>query len=119
MMMLEYTAHAAAAELRSLSAPVGTYAAGLSLGVESHANLAPISAARLADQLSPLKVLVAVELVVALRALAVTGRGARGPRTADLYARAAAALPAELSDRDFGQDVHVATTLIDAWLADF
>ncbi len=118
MMMLEYTAHAAAAELRSLATPVGPHTAGLSLGVESHASLAPISAARLAEQLPPLKVLVAVELVVAMRALAMAGRTPSGPHTAALHARAAALLPAELADRDFGHDVHVATSLVEAWLAE-
>jgi histidine ammonia-lyase len=117
MMMLEYTAHAAAAELRSLAAPLGPHTAGLSLGVESHASLAPISAARLAEQLPALRVLVAVELVVALRALAVAEWAPRGPRTAELHARASAVLPAGRGDRDFGQDVQIAAGLIEAWLA--
>jgi histidine ammonia-lyase len=112
MMMLEYTAHAAAAEVRSLAAPVIGSALPVSMGVESHASFAPVSAARLAEQLPILRVLVATELVVALRAFELAGRRPHGPHTARLHARAAAAIGAGLDDRDFGADVQGAVELV-------
>jgi histidine ammonia-lyase len=80
--------------------------------VESHASFAPLSAARLAEQLPPLRVLVATELVVARRALQLAGRRPRAGADR-LYEWAASALPAGLEDRDFGTDVQVATRLVE------
>ena len=48
VMMLEYTAHAAAAEARSLAAPMAVQSVWASLGVESHASLAATAATRTA-----------------------------------------------------------------------
>src|SRR5690348_5312697 len=53
-MMLEYTAQAAAAEVRSLAAPMAVQAVWASLGVESHASLATTAAARTAEALDAL-----------------------------------------------------------------
>ena len=81
MMMLEYTAHSAAAEIRSLAMPSGTQTTWASLGVESHASLSSIAVRRTADALEALRVLVATELVVALRAIRHAGRTPAGAGT--------------------------------------
>jgi len=114
-MMLEYAAAAAAAEVRSLALPVAVQSASASLGVESHASFAPTALARLEQALAALEMLVATELVVALRALRLAGRKPAGEGTAQLYALAAAALPATLEDRPLGGDVRTAIELLRAF----
>ena len=72
-MMLEYTAHAAAAGVRVLAAPVAAQTTAVGSGVESHASFAPIGA-RMAEQaLDEAAVAIATELVVAMRALRIRG----------------------------------------------
>jgi histidine ammonia-lyase len=114
--MLEYTAHAAAAEVRSLLAPVSSQAVSVARGVESHASLAPVAARRLADSLAPLRVLVATELVVAVRALRLSGRTPSGTGTTALFG-AAGMLNEELGDRALHPDVEVAVAMIEGWSA--
>ena len=104
-MMLEYTAHAAAAEARSLAAPMAAQSVWASLGVESHASLAATAAVRTAELLHAMRVLVAVEFVVAVRALRFAGRTPRGAGVQGLFAVASRILPAGGEDRVFGRDV--------------
>jgi histidine ammonia-lyase len=113
-MMLEYTAHAAAAEIRSLASPMAVQSVWASLGVESHASLAATAATRTAEMLEAMEVLVATELVVAARALRMAGRVPAGQGVQRLYAAAEHALPAGLEDRRFGQDVEAARALVRA-----
>ena len=108
VMMLEYTAHAAAAEVRSVAAPMAVQSVWASLGVESHASLAATSAARTAEMLHAMSVLVATELVVAVRALRAGGRAPAGAGVRALFDAAAEVLPAGAEDRAFGQDVEAA-----------
>ena len=75
-LVLEYTAHAAVAEVRSLVTPVAAQTVSVSRGVESHSSLAPIAARRAHETLSALRVAVATELVVAVRALRLAGQRA-------------------------------------------
>jgi histidine ammonia-lyase len=111
-MMLEYTAHAAAAEIRSLATPMAVQSVWASLGVESHASLAATAAVRTAEMLRALEVLVATELVVAARALRMAGRAPSGAGVQRLFAAAERALPGGLEDRRFGQDVEAARELL-------
>jgi histidine ammonia-lyase len=111
-MMLEYTAHAAAAEIRSLAMPMAVQSVWASLGVESHASLAATAATRTAEMLEALEVLVATELVVSARALRMAGRMPAGLGVQRLYAAAERALPASLEDRRFGEDVEAARGLL-------
>jgi histidine ammonia-lyase len=111
-MMLEYTAHAAAAEIRSLATPMAVQSVWASLGVESHASLAATAASRTAQMLAAMEVLVATELVVATRALRMADRVPSGAGVERLYAAAARALPGGLDDRRFGEDVEVARGLL-------
>jgi histidine ammonia-lyase len=115
VMMLEYTAHAAAAEVRSLAAPMAMQSVWASLGVESHASLAATAAARTAEMLRAMETLVATELVVAIRALRCAGREPSGAGVTALFGAAANGLPAGAEDRAFGRDVETATRLLRAW----
>jgi histidine ammonia-lyase len=113
VMMLEYTAHAAAAEVRSLALPMAGQTVAASLGVETHASLAPIAARHTAAALAALRLLVATELVVGVRALAMTERPPQGSGSLPLFEAAAAALPRGLADRRCGDDVEVAAGVLD------
>jgi histidine ammonia-lyase len=113
--ILEYTAHAAAAEVRSLVTPVAAQTVSVARGVESHASLAPIAARRCHEALEALRVVVAVELVAAVRALRLAGQEPRGAGTRKLYDAAAELLDGELEDRALHPDVEAARTLVASW----
>jgi histidine ammonia-lyase len=113
-MMLEYTAHAAAAAVRALAAPVANQTTVVGSGVESHASFAPI-AARMADEaLESATVAIATELVVAVRGMRMREVEARSSPAADFYARAAAALDPDAEDRPLAGDVEAARRLLRA-----
>jgi histidine ammonia-lyase len=114
-LVLEYTAHAAAAEVRSLVTPVAAQTVSVSRGVESHSSLAPIAARRAHETLAALRVAVATELVVAVRALRLAGHTPAGAGTRPLFERAAARLNPDLSDRPLHPDVEAARVLIEEW----
>jgi histidine ammonia-lyase len=116
VMMLEYTAHSAAAEIRSLAMPMGAQTAWASLGVESHASLAATAARRTAEAIEALRLLIATELVVAVRALRVTGRTPAGAGTRRMFVMASRALPGGLEDRPFGRDVEAAVGVVRGWV---
>ena len=79
-MILEYTAHAAAAEVRSLAATAASQTTTVQSGIESHANFAGHSARRTSDALARMAVAVSAELVLAVRALRLRGRPPAGRR---------------------------------------
>jgi histidine ammonia-lyase len=111
-MMLEYTAHAAAAGVRVLAGPVATQTTTVGGGVESHASFAPFAARLAQDALDSAAVAVATELVVAVRALRMRGRSPSGAGAAELFADAAARLDADLGDRPLNEDVEAARGLL-------
>ena len=111
-MMLEYTAHAAAAEIRSLATPMAVQSVWASLGVESHASLAATAATRTTEMLDAMSVLVATELVVAVRALRMAGRVPPGPASRRCTPPPAETIAAGTEDRAFGQDVEAAGDLL-------
>jgi histidine ammonia-lyase len=112
VMMLEYTAHAAAAEVRSLANPMAAQSVWASLGVESHASLAATACGRTAEVLRAMEVLVATELVVALRALRFAGREPSGAGVQELFSAARQALDPATEDRAFGRDVDAVMRLL-------
>jgi histidine ammonia-lyase len=111
-MMLEYTAHPAAAEVRVLAAPVTAQTTSVGGGTESHASFAPL-AARMTDQaLDAARVVIATELVVAVRALRLSGVEPAGIPAAELYDRAAAVLDPDMEDRPLAADLEAARQLL-------
>jgi histidine ammonia-lyase len=112
VMMLEYTAHAAAAEARSVASPMAVQSVWASLGVESHASLAATAAVRTAELIQAMRTLVATELVVAMRALAFAQRQPSGAGVRALFETAARAVPAGREDRAFGRDVELVAGLL-------
>ena len=116
VMMLEYTAHAAAAEARSLVSPMAVQSVWASLGVESHASLAVTAAVRTAELLDAMGVLVAAELVVAIRALRASAVSARpAPVSRRCSTAAEEVLPPAPRTARFGVDVEAARGLLGQW----
>jgi histidine ammonia-lyase len=111
-MILEYTAHAAAAEVRSLAATAASQTTTVQSGVESHANFAGHSARRTSDSLARMAVAISAELVLAVRALRLRGRPPEGAGIRGLYAAAAAQLDPDMSDRPLSGDLEAARQLL-------
>ncbi len=114
-LVLEYTAHAAVAEVRSLVTPVAAQTVSVARGVESHSSLAPIAARRAHEALGALRVAVATELVVAVRALRLAGLQPAGAGTRALWQAATERLNPDLGDRPLHPDVEAARELIADW----
>jgi histidine ammonia-lyase len=114
-LVVEYTAHAAAAEVRSLVTPVAAQSVSVSRGVESHSSLAPIAARRAHETLEALQVLIATELVVAVRALRLADHEPTGAGPRQLFAEAAADLDPRLEDRPLHPDIEAARSMIETW----
>jgi histidine ammonia-lyase len=112
-LILEYTSHAAAAEVRSLVTPVAAQTVSVARGVESHSSLAPIAARRAHEALDALRALVAVELVAAVRALRLAEHEPVGAGGRRLYEAAAAQLDPDMHDRPLHGDVEAARRLVD------
>ncbi len=72
-MVLEYTAAAALGTVRAAAIPAATQTAGLSRGIEQDATYAPLAADQLEEAIGAARVLVAVELVAAVRAIRLRG----------------------------------------------
>ena len=95
IMILEYVAHAAVADIRRLAAPAALGAAVLSRGVEDHAGFSTQSARATTDVLTPYRMVLASELVAAVRALRMAQLRPAGAELADALALAAGALSAD------------------------
>jgi histidine ammonia-lyase len=111
-MILEYTAHAAAAEVRSLAATAASQTTSVQSGIESHASFAGHSARRTSDALARMAVAVSAELVLAVRALRLRGRPPEGPGVRGLFDAAAARLDPSMSDRPLSGDLEAARQLL-------
>jgi histidine ammonia-lyase len=103
------------AEVRSLVTPVAAQTVSVSRGVESHSSLAPIAARRAHETLDALRVVVATELVVAVRALRLAGQEPLGAGTRGLWRAATERLDPDLSDRPLHPDLEAARRLIEGW----
>ncbi len=111
-MILEYTAHAAAAEVRSLAATAASQTTSVQSGIESHANFAGHAARRTSDALARMAVAVSAELVLAVRALRQRGRPPLGPGLRALLDAAEACLDPDMADRPLSGDLEAARLLL-------
>jgi histidine ammonia-lyase len=111
-MMLEYTAHAAAAGVRTLAAPVANQTTVVGSGVESHASFAPIAARMTEQSVDAAGVAIATELVVAMRGIRMRKVEPGDSAAAELHARAAAVLDPDVEDRPLAGDVEAARRLL-------
>jgi histidine ammonia-lyase len=111
IMILEYTAAAALGTVRAAAVPAAIQTAGLSRGIEQDATFAPLAADQLEQAISAARVVVAVELVAAVRAIRIRRLPVPEP-----LARAWAAcsrLPGQTRDRDLTVDLRHAENLLD------
>ena len=116
VMLLEYVAASAMGELRAASAPPGHQTVVLSRGVEEDASFASQAARQAATIVEHLAILLACELVAAVRAI----RLRRISPTSTLLANALVtceALPGAMEDRDLSPDLTLAAELLPALAA--
>jgi histidine ammonia-lyase len=112
IMILEYVAHAAIADIRRLAAPAALGSAVLSRGVEEHAGFSTQSARATTDVADAYQLVLACELVASVRALRMRGvRPPVGPLT-DGFGLADAALPRDIGDRPLDADLAAAQELL-------
>jgi histidine ammonia-lyase len=112
IMILEYTASAALAELRGLAAPASLGTAVLSRGAEEHAASSPQAARAAAAMVPPLRTLLACELVAAARGLRQRAVAPSGERLRAVYDQCLQRLPADDEDHPLDLDVAAAEELI-------
>ena len=112
IMILEYVAHSAVADIRRLAAPAALGSAVLSRGVEEHAGFATQSARATTDVVDAYRIVLACELVAAVRALRLRGVRPAGSGLAAAFDQACVALPAGSADRALDADLVAAQSLL-------
>jgi histidine ammonia-lyase len=112
VMIVEYTVASALAALRAAAAPVVGGNAVLSRGAEEHASFAPQGVRQLIAAIAAYRVVLAGELMVAMRALRLSGRQPASPSLRRAYDRADA-LPSDTADRSLADDLELAAALLE------
>ena len=110
VMVVEYVAAAALGDLRAAAAPASTQSITLSRGIEDTASFASLAARQLLTASDRYELLIACELVAALRAVRMSM-----PELTAVQVQAVemcAGLSAQLDDRDLTGDIEVARSLI-------
>jgi histidine ammonia-lyase len=118
IMILEYVAHSAIADIRRLAAPAALASAVLSRGVEEHAGFSTQSARATTEVIDPYRIVLGCELVAAVRALRLRGTRPGGPSLAAAFELADGVLPTATADRPLDSDLTAALGLL-AGLATF
>lgn len=111
IMVLEYTAAAALGTVRAAAVPAAIQTAGLSRGVEQDATFAPLAADQLEEAITAARVVVAVELVAAVRAIRI--RRLPVPEPLARAWQECSVLPGQTLDRDLTMDVRQAEQVLD------
>ena len=112
IMILEYTASAALAELRMLAAPASLGTAVLSRGAEEHAAFSPQAARAAAAMVPRLRTMLACELVAAVRGLRQRAVAPTGAQLRAVYDQCRERLPADDGDHPLDLDVAAAEQVI-------
>jgi histidine ammonia-lyase len=112
IMILEYTASAALAELRMLAAPASLGSAVLSRGAEEHAAFSPQAARAAAAMVPRLRTMLACELVAAVRGLRQRAVAPTGAQLRAVYDQCRERLPADDGDHPLDVDVAAAEQVI-------
>ncbi|MGO9297000.1 MAG: aromatic amino acid ammonia-lyase [Streptosporangiaceae bacterium] len=108
IMILEYVAHSAVADIRRLAAPAALGSAVLSRGTEEHAGFSTQSARATSDVVGAYRVVLACELIAAVRALRLRGLTPAGPPLAAAFRLAGQVLPGDTADRPLDGDLTAA-----------
>ena len=113
IMMLEYGVGAAVADLRNAAFPATLGHLVMSRGVEEHASFASQAARQSLRAVAPFTLVLAGELVAAVRAQRMRGVGPRPSQPVwKVYERACAVLDPDSRDRPLSDDVATATMLV-------
>ncbi|MFD5518187.1 aromatic amino acid lyase [Streptomyces sp. NPDC127066] len=116
MMILEYSAASALAEIQACATPASLGHVVLSQGLEEAATFAPQAARKALRAAQAYRLVLACELVAAVRALRLRGAPpAAGTPAGRAYALAATALDPDMRDRPLTDDVTVAAALLDGF----
>ena len=112
-MVVEYVAGGALAELRALAAPVGLQGIVLSRGLEDDASFASLAARQALDAIALLRVLLAAELLTAVRALGPDAQVS--PALVPVVDAVAAAAPSvtDRRDRDLTRELESLAEIVD------
>lgn len=113
VMILEYVAHDALAQLRHSAGPVTMGTAVISRGVEDHASFTPHAARSARAAAANYRTVLACELVAAVRALRIEGTAPSGLSLASAYAELCAVLPDVREDHRLGEEIAVAGRYLD------
>jgi len=108
--MLEYVAASALGELLGSTHPVATHSVTLSLGAEEGATFAPAAARAALRAVEAYAVIIAADMVAAVRAIRMT-RATVSDRLADVLS-ACSTLSNETHDRDLSADLDAAIVLL-------
>jgi histidine ammonia-lyase len=112
VLILEYIAHSALAALRHGAAAAALGSAVLSRGMEEHASFSALAAHRTTDVLPAYEVVLACELVAAVRSLRQRGvTDIAGPLGAAFH-RVSGVLDETMADRPLADDVAAATRVL-------
>ncbi|PKW16969.1 aromatic amino acid ammonia-lyase [Saccharopolyspora spinosa] len=112
IMVLEYGVGSVLAELRNAAYPATLGHVVLSRGAEEHASFASQAARQSGRAAEAYRLVLACELVAAIRALRLSGPGPAQPVRA-VYRRACGALDPDARDRPLSADVSAAAAIID------
>jgi len=113
LMMVEYVAAAAVAQIRDAAQPAALGTVILSRGAEEDAPFAAQAVAQLEKSVSATRTLIACELLGAVRTLSRRGSADRlPPALSDVFARSLSALGDDLSDHDLRPDLDRAVALL-------
>ncbi|MEU4086685.1 aromatic amino acid lyase [Streptomyces aureus] len=116
MMILEYSATSALAEIQACATPAALGHAVLSQGMEEAATFSTQAARKSLRAAEPYRLVLACELVAAVRALRLRGTApVPGTPAGRAYLRAAAALDPDMRDRPLTDDVTTAAALLDGF----
>ncbi|WP_018655420.1 aromatic amino acid ammonia-lyase [Actinomadura flavalba] len=112
IMILEYVAHSALADVRRLATPAALGSAVLSRGVEEHAGFSTQSARATTEAAAAYRIGLGCELYAAVRALRMQGRAPAGGPLRAAYDLADAVLDDRIADRPLDADIATAADLL-------
>ncbi|WP_214402631.1 aromatic amino acid ammonia-lyase [Pseudonocardia lacus] len=113
IMILEYVAHDALAEMRHAAAQVTTGTAVISRGLEDHASFATQAVRSAAAVIDAYRTVLACELVGAVRALRMSTEELPPVPAVAIFHRLAAELPGVEADHPLGEEIRRAEALLD------
>ncbi|MFI5063874.1 MAG: aromatic amino acid lyase, partial [Streptosporangiales bacterium] len=115
IMILEYVAQSAVADIRRFAAPAALGSAVVSRGVEEHAGFATQAARATTEVAAAYRAVLGCELVAAVRVLRMQRRAPAAGPLRDAFDAAAAALDPDTADRPLDADLAVAEDLLAAY----